>query len=481
MISIGAVFRTDSGNFVHLYTDVPEYRHAFPGRDEKSARYLGYAVYRKGLGGQKRRLDIYQVSEIPFESIDVRRDLVFNDSMALGKEYDPKKSIFYFLSKGLDEKTIAQIQKNVRADVDIYSNDKTASITKPGDSIDCFCDTPQIIKRPAEITGGKADFNTLCLTGQYNLDWSFSCISHLIPPTKAYPHLSWSPKLQCSYCYAARNNWPPLRIRSFDEKFLEEMIKADNIKIIRVGKVADQGHRFFYEHNMQLLQLAEKLNFRVLIVTKFLDFDKNMTKMLKKTNSTVQFSLGYDSMEPGAVIWGCTNEFRIENALRYKDAGVNSVCRLVREAPIAPDNQTLEIIANLNSHNIPVLLTPLRIPGRSVSEQIGRTWGTLKKNPNQMDFFGQDPDQGTYIQEGSNSLLPRIIHPDYKVRIGDNNSQSFRVCGHIGDNVLCGSCFMDDGKMCDAKSARKQVDYSKKPSYSREKKNRGQKKLFSKK
>ncbi len=476
MKSIGAVFRTNSGTFVHLYTDVPEYRHAFPGGDEKSSRYVGYAVYRKGLGGQKRRLDIYRVSKIPFESLDVRRDLVFNESMKLGKEYDLKKSIFYFLPKGLDKKTIAQIRKNVRADVDIYSADKTNATTKPGDSIDCFCDTPQIIESLAKITGGKADFNTLCLTGQYNLDWSFSCISHLVPPTAEYPHLSWSPSQQCSYCYAARSNWPPLRIRAFDGKFLEEKITQEGIRIIRVGKVADQGHRFFYEHNMQLLQLAEKLDFRVLIVTKFLDFDKNMAKMLKRTNSTVQFSIGYDSMEPGAAVWGCTNGFRIENALRYKDSGVNAVCRLVREAPIAPDTKTLEIIANLNAHRIPVLFTPLRMPSRGVAEQMGRVWTTLKMNPRQLNFFGQPSDQGTYMQEGSNSLLPSIIHPDYETRVGDNNSELFRVCGHIGDDVLCGSCFMASGKMSDAESTRRPVNYSKKPNI-RNRKDRKQKKL----
>ena len=499
MRSICGIF----GDYLQVYTSVPQYRH-LPIAEGIDLEWMGNAFYRrgKGAGSSQKRIDIYRInneplSEILEASLNIRRKNPQTKPKDINRITDKKKAIFYFLKDDIPKRAKDEIKRNVRKDVAEYAEDTTTAKIGENDHVNVSTAEPLIAKTSTPlIVGGKGEFVEGCLWN-YNLDWSFSCISHMVPPGKIddYPYLSWSPQNECAYCYAKRANNDPVRIRRFERDMLKEQIFEINsrnkekglppMKLLRVGKLSEPGHPWFMEHNIQFLELAEEMDFRTVIVTKYIPFNTKLKNRLVKTESMLQFSIGYDELEPGAVLWGADNETRFQTALEYRRKGVDVVFRLVREAPEAPDELAMRVMNAWHDAGIPTLFTPLYIDSKKVAESLGKDWNTLKSE--QQSLFCDDKSAGTYIQKNgsSNRLIPRTLHPFYRERFQDNSLGLGGICRQVGEDYYCRQCCIGEGSVANADDVEKKVIYknkngSRKGKWREKNSNRNQMGLFEK-
>ncbi len=453
------IFDTSAGPTAHIYGKVPQYISAFPAVSDINAKHLGSAWYRKGEGFPIARIDIWlperKLEGAPF---NILNNFAYHDP---GKVLEGKKAIVYSLDERISRKLEGEVKRNVRADVLSYCGNDLSSAKPHFDSVSNAI-LPVVIEKKVEIETGKGEFDALCRTGVHNIDFTLGCVSYT---RNLQGNITHDLTTGCEYCYSF-GNYGGVRLKQFKASHLEEQIKKieaeqGKVRFIRLGKNSDPAHEWLYEHNMHLLELGKKHNFGVVMVTKYLPFIPGMANALKKTGSVLQYSFGYEEMEHGPLAWGRDNEFRIENAVRYKKAGVNVLTRLVQEAPVPPSGFAMRIMGLYENYDIPTIFNPLRIMNSKVAEKLGKNWNRLIADPKQSSFLGNDPQEGTYTKNsGQHRLIPRKIHKDFLKRFADPKKGG--ICGEIGNIVFCAGCGVFPPVSAHEKEAKIPVEYKKK-------------------
>jgi hypothetical protein len=305
------------------------------------------------------------------------------------------------------------------------------------------------------VTFGKQDYvSCCCLDGNY--DPARGCISSWIPGKTPsfdgnYFHNYWFyPAGECGGCYAARKHKSfPKNIYTFDRNGLMEDLERGimelktnhrtgrKIRVLRLGKRVESYTTFNHQQFLEILGIANEMKVRCVIPTKFLPFDKTIKKLVKISNSSLIYSVGdFERFEKGAAIYGCTNEWRMEQARRYGAALFHNI--LGHAPPTAVD---MKIINFAKKHNLNVQLVPRRFNDNYWAKQYtGLEWNLLKSELHQKDIF---EDFAYSYRYEDNRLNPVIARMDpFWINLVGNNKHQFRMCHHDAKTTYCGNCFL---------------------------------------
>lgn len=159
--------------------------------------------------------------------------------------------------------------------------------------------------------------------------------------------------------------------------------------------------------------MCVKYEIRPIVVSKILDFDKQVADLIKKSNGTLHISLGIDALEKGAVLQGASFSDRVQVAKEYTDYGVNCSVRVVADiAQPMTDN-----VKKVKELGLRILLTPLYYLKKDLFTRTDMTWDEAKTN-------------GTYYW--NHGLHPKKVHPDW-----DTTKER---CGYIDGKCCCNNC-----------------------------------------
>lgn len=133
----------------------------------------------------------------------------------------------------------------------------------------------------------------------------------------------------------------------------------------------------------------------------------------------VHISLGRDEDESGAVQQKSTNEWRLEQALKYKEHQCPVQVRIIADITIPMNTFHKKVYEQMGGSQF-ILLTPLHYTNKKhfADNRSDITWDEAKKQ----NLF-------TY---SSGDLRPNIIHPDWKV--------TKERCGMIAGKESCNNC-----------------------------------------
>lgn len=293
-------------------------------------------------------------------------------------------------------------------------------------------------------------------------------------------------KGRCFYCYAFTNTGNVLP-RQVTKKTREDFEKYD-LKVIRAGKLNEVGHPYYYKTLMDFLNLCEEFGAGLIFTTKMFPFGlegalettkyarnnndivariakdvkissgEKLAEKLKEINNvsygvTLLYSLGWNCFEPGAVSQGFTNQWRIEQALKFYRQGVNTSLTIVCDVTGSINlNEKMgsSIKQALNArekYGINIRLLPIRPRSREMT--VGITGDTRKGLLDHTNFFSEvvpSSDRGIvnvgqrYKRKGNQELVPRFFHPDFQKLVDDG----IGVCGTVGDDEYCDKCNLDD-------------------------------------
>lgn len=258
---------------------------------------------------------------------------------------------------------------------------------------------------------GKAQHQSNCIC-VYNIDISSGgCPIAIDPKTGEFDR-----SRECSYCYAAYVHRNYIKEKEVNEK---EWIKFKNsmtLNVMRIGKNLEPGHKDHRETLYEVLRLNNKYELRSILITKLLEFDKRIVELVKDQRSTIHYSMGKESMETGAVLNGSTNDWRLETAKKYADAGVNTYLRIVEDIAVPMREET----KGWCRAGLPVLITPLRYNSKRALQQYrpDADWDELKSS--------------TSYEYAKGYLKPIIWHSDYE--------PYKERCGDVAGKEYCNNC-----------------------------------------
>lgn len=325
------------------------------------------------------------------------------------------------------------------------------------------------------LTGGKQEFVPSCSL-EANIDFGKGCISSWIPGEGAHfdgqSFVNFFSYLwgECDYCYAeSKHKLFPKTIYKFDQqRLLEELrgqarlITGSNqilgrpVDILRFGKRTEPWTPFTQNQFMQTLEAMVQTGTKGVLTTKFLPFIPEVVELLKRTNSNLLYSIGFDELEIGPVAYGCDNRFRVEQAIKYKEAGVNSSLYILIHPIFPPTNREIELLDIAKKNNMLAQILPMKLTSRNLAQQvispfIGPTkhhpWDILKdKSPYQEKLTSPEVKYGESYYHEAGKLIPKIdrFHP-FWMNLVKNNKGNIRLCHHDEWLTYCGNCFHGQG------------------------------------
>lgn len=304
-----------------------------------------------------------------------------------------------------------------------------------------FIDQPIFAGHAQIDIEGKQTFYPNCVL-DINLDIAKWCKSGISPEGKVMP---WG---ACTYCYAsfkhtgypyAFNVEKDILVEQIREARIERAKKGLPTRYMRLGKRTEFGIPEFREQLVATLEACLKENISVVFPTKYLGFNKEIAELLKRTNSTLLPSFGDDRFESGAVMHGCTNEYRFEQGILFRDAGVR-VTPYVLVNPLEEDggkifgNNLRKVEKAFGKFQIlPIVTRRLEIANRV----LGGSIDLIGKH--HQNLFGNST--GGYEIGTGRRGVPVYVHPSLEKRIGDNNGE-VRICLHNSCSSRCGKCFL---------------------------------------
>lgn len=260
------------------------------------------------------------------------------------------------------------------------------------------------------IVPGKAQYQSNCIC-VYNID-----ISSGGCPIALNKDGNFDRSLECQYCYASYVHRNYVKPKQVDEKVWKNFKKEALLNVIRIGKNLEPGHKIHRKILYNVLDLNNKYEFRTILITKLLEFDNEIVRLIKAHNSTIHFSMGNELLETGAILNGATNEWRLKTAEQYFDSGVNTYLRIVEDVALP----MREEVKKWCEKKIPILITPLRFNSKRVLNLYNSelNWDELK-NSNTHEYING------YLQA-------KIWHEDYK--------PYKERCGKLAGIEHCNNC-----------------------------------------
>lgn len=268
---------------------------------------------------------------------------------------------------------------------------------------------------------------------------------------------------RCGYCYARRKNWgrtTPLQVTEMTRRDFET-IKP---KVVRIGRNTESLHPFYMHVFIDFLNLCKEYDSRIIAPTKALSFGKEgvknfylekvlseflpksekLVEKLTDVNAVINYSIGNYSLERGIVSQGFTNLWRIQQALLYRNSGVNSTLTLTCDVTSsfrenAEKGVRIFQVLNAREKGIPIRILPLRIPSKKIAKSAtGRIYSELKREP---DMFNSERKR--YLKKGNNELIPTFFHPDFQKLV----EEGVGVCGQVGEKEYCDKCQVFDSEI----------------------------------
>jgi len=327
------------------------------------------------------------------------------------------------------------------------------------------------------LTPGKQEFVPSCIL-EANIDFGQGCVSSLIQGQNPsfdgenfidYWISQWG---ECAYCYAQQRHKNFIKtLYKFDKQRLIEELKGGFIleleskktlgrpvEVLRFGKRTESYSEFTRNSFIGTLEACTETGTRTIIPTKFLVYNKEISRLVKKTDSIILFSVTRrDEFEKGALAQGCGNEQRLERAIRYHEDGTNTIIYLGVANPLKLSKEDWRIIKLGKKRGIKVQVLPIRYKRKDVMRAMNEIeWDYAKDNP---DLFRKEA--GTYYHEG-NQCIPRIDSMDAKLisMIGDNKG-NVCMCHHDDKQTYCGGCGIRKGQITPTIKVEK-IGYKKK-------------------
>jgi hypothetical protein len=161
-----------------------------------------------------------------------------------------------------------------------------------------------------------------------------------------------------------------------------------------------------------------KYNIRPVVTSKLLEFDSRVADLVKQSRGVVHISLGDDALESGAVKQGATNDWRLQQAIAYKNYGCPTQVRVVADVTLPMNKFYNKVFSIMGSSGI--LLTPLHYTNKATFAKTRQdvTWDEAKAN----GLF-------TYAK---GDLRPNQLHPDW--------NKTKERCGMINGREYCNNC-----------------------------------------
>jgi hypothetical protein len=225
------------------------------------------------------------------------------------------------------------------------------------------------------------------------------------------------------------------------------------VDVLRFGKRTEPWTPFTQDEFVGTLEAMVQTGTRGIITTKFMPFDPEIVNLAKKTKSTVLYSIGFEDLEAGCIEHGYDNNYRLNQARQYREAGVNSILYLLFHPIFEPTERELSVLEFAEKHKLPIQLLPMRMITKAlaqktisplVGDQNAILWDVLKDThlpsvQQEMDIMVEYEDS-YYVQ--SSVLIPKInrMHPFWMDLIKSNKGR-IRMCHHDEEQVYCGGCF----------------------------------------
>jgi hypothetical protein len=401
--------------------------------------------------------------------VEFHAEISQGDLRCANKQYDIQREMIALPSALEKELFMAD-----RADIAEYCGDNPAK--KPRGTKTTIVD--KIIPKteikymiPANmITGGKQWTVKECkLEG--NWDGGKGCLTGFIPGPEGgrfdgtfFYNCFSIPTAECNYCYSYRQHKSfPKSIHKPDKPRLkEEMLGAATLDfereiplgkvldILRMGKRIEPWTPFTQEGFIDCLEVCAELGTRPVITTKFLPFMPEYINLFRQSNPAILYAIGYDEFERGACAWGRTNKWRIEQALKWREVGIDSWFYLLiadANAEITPREKEILHISDFG-RKIPIQLLPITYKKSEVFKNMTeRDWYEVRVTGRNKDVGVFDFADPPYETE-QKALRVRRIHNDYLGLINDNKGR-IRMCHHNTDFVYCGGCSHYPGAIYD--------------------------------
>ena len=492
----GRLYDTKERQFIALYSYFPDVYIASLSSFEKRAKRVAHAAYSEG--GKRRGIDVFLLNERVEDLYPVKKSFrgkkrtVYNSfkvpEMDFGKtrfvnsdenneRIDAKQDIEYdFVNMPLD--MIELVIDSIRADVKHYCKVEAKDRGNEGkrvrihDSLipktEVKYATPKLLVVP-----GKKEFVPGCKL-EANIDSGNGCIAGWLPASdgqvasfdgKVFTNFYLALKAECDYCYAIpKHKTFPKTLFNIEKEILREQLLGKTrlktgsekehgkaIKILRLGKRTEFGSIYTLNSLSLVLETCIETETRTVFPTKFLKYNENIAELLKRSNSSLYYSIGFDDVEYGPLMHGCDNNFRLEQMVKYAESGVNTnLYLLVADGSISPTGRDLKMIDFVKKHDkirgLQVL--PVRYSGKDLCKRMtGRIWDDLVKPTNvdeqfMIDGSFDENQKGAGWKVHAGTLIQNKLHDDWIKIVKDNNGL-IRMCHHTEGKegkTWCGTC-----------------------------------------
>ena len=265
----------------------------------------------------------------------------------------------------------------------------------------------------AKIVGGKGQHYDLCV-----LDFNIDIESGICSVTLDDSGKSHKSKA-CEYCYASylykNNSYKPKEIKESEFKKIADRYPTH---ILRIGKNVECGHFKTRQQLYQVLELCVKYKMRPVVTSKLLEYDTKVADLVIQSRGVVHISLGDDAFETGAVLQGSTNEWRLEQAILYKNHGCPTQVRIVADVTLPMNVFHKKVFSLMGSKGI--LLTPLHYTNKKTFQgyRSDITWDEAK-------------ERGLFTYSHGD-LRPNEIHKDWDA--------TKERCGVVAGKEYCNNC-----------------------------------------
>jgi len=444
---------------------------ANPSDNEEKSKRLAHISY--GFESRRWGIDVFQVRGDDFSSllnnVNLKRSIGYNkeELKALNeKNINKSQGICYELISDIKNSDIEkEILYFAQKDIGDFCRKEANSKETKKDYFNKIIPKTKLkfIDPKYYLQGGKQEFVPSCRL-EANLDFSNGCISSFIPiefkheSEKGFMYGFIDFSSECAYCYSKyQHRYFPKSILTIDKEKLKNELEGNcyldrknklgkKVKVLRLGKRTEPGSKYTLEQLVTTLETCLETGTQVVMPTKYLEFNDEIAGLFKKTKSSLIYSIGWDKFEKGACSNGCNNEFRIEQAKRYRKTDVNSIFYLLIDAVNPPGDREKEILDIAKENKISILLLPIRLNNKSIAFDVtGLPWNNLKMK-NQLMIPGISKEMaGNYKLINSHTLIAEKINQEWTKLVGNNNG-NIRMCNHNEDKTWCGACFLEGKK-----------------------------------
>ncbi len=470
----------------NLYDDV----HRFPPNSMTERSRVGHVMYAKN--GTRRSFDVFYIND----SVD-RTKLPPSDGvipLGTGQRLNINQtlqdhSVHFEIATQYQAISEPVVRASLVDIIRFASGDISRNCGETGiNFVDEITPLTKIRRRDVSdyLTRGKKDAVPRCIL-ETNLDYSLGCVAGWIGGTMVGNELVQGSyhfaQGDCAYCYAFLTHEPFLKtLLKLDKDQLiaelNEFARTGNRdarvppkRVLRLGKLTEAGSDFTLDMLTTTLEACIETGFRAVMPTKYLRFNPEIAELLRRSGSSLLYSFGLGAVEFGPEMSGHNRDFRLEQSVMYRDAGINVSLYPIIDASHALYNNSisdadkhfknrnfnaLRGIHPLSAENliilefawrngIPVQLLPAHIPFRqNCIPMLGATWDELNSDANQIIldrvFHGVS---GGYHNEAGRGLVSHNMHHHW-LELHSQNDLDVRACHHdeITGQAYCGTCFI---------------------------------------